>query len=104
MTTQAAPATIHHRGRPACHACQPAASAIELDSAIRFGFQMNVDSSTALAETAISSAATSPARRPRIAAPSQPVMATATMPPIAIQNVTAVGSAPERAAAGARSR
>ena len=51
------------------HACHAAARATELDSAIRFGFQMNVDSSTALAETAISSAATSPRPNRRSLAP-----------------------------------
>ena len=65
---------------------------------------MNVDSSTALADTAISVAATMPATGPPIDRASQPVTPTATTPPSAIQAVTAVGSTPETAAAGARRR
>ena len=66
MTTHAAPATTHQRARPLVHARHAAASAIELASATRFGFQMNVDSSTALAEIAIRSPAIEPAIGPAI--------------------------------------
>ncbi len=103
VTTAAAPATTHQPARRVPQACQAAASAIELDKAIRFGFQMNVDSSTALPDTARRSAATMPAIGPAIARASHPVTATAITPPRAIQAVTAVGSAPETRAAGARS-
>jgi hypothetical protein len=41
------PASSHHRGRPVDHARHAPASAIALESAMRFGFQMKVDSSTA---------------------------------------------------------
>ena len=65
-----------------------------LESAIRFGFQMNVDSSTAVAETAIASPATRPATGPPIARASHHVTATAAIPPSAISAVTASGESP----------
>ena len=87
------------------HARHAAASAIELDRAIRFGFQMKIDSSTALAETARSSAAIRPASGPPIERASQPVTATAATPPSGDQRRH--GDRDRRAtasAAGARSR
>ena len=82
-------------------AYQAPASAIELDRAIRFGFQMNVDSSTADAETAIASPATSPATGPPIDRASHHVTRTAAIPARAISPTTASGeSPPVRKAAG----
>ncbi len=70
---------------------------------MRFGFQMNVDSSTADDETAMSSPATNPATGPAMARPSHHVTPTAAMPARAIANVTANGeSPPVSSAAGAR--
>ena len=57
-------ASSHHRARRVDHARQAPASATALDSAMRFGFQMNVDSSMADAEIAIRSPATNPATGP----------------------------------------
>src|SRR5436190_6144779 len=104
VTTAAMPASSHHRGLRLRQACHAAARAIELDKAIRFGFQMKIDSSIALDETANRSAARRPAIGPAIDRASQPVTATAATPPSAIQVVTATGSACDSAAAGARSR
>jgi len=104
VTTAAAPAAIHQPGRRLRHACHAAASAIELDNAIRLGFQMKIDSSIALEDTARRRAASRPAIGPAIERASQPVTITAATPPSAIQVVTATGSPPESAAAGARSR
>src|SRR5437773_7244475 len=98
VTTAAPPATTHQRARPVVQACHPAASATELASGIRFGFQMNVDSSTALVETVIRRPAIRPATGPPIERPSHHVTATASMPASAIVAVTAIGSAPDSAA------
>ncbi len=69
---------------------------------MRFGFQMNVDSSTALADTAMRSPATAPATGPPIARASHHVTPTAATPASAIAPTTPSGSAPVSAAAGAR--
>ena len=58
-------ATSHQPGRRLVQARHAPASATALDSAIRFGFQMNVDSSTAAGEMAIARPATNPATGPR---------------------------------------
>ena len=68
---------------------------------MRFGFQMNVDSSIADAETAISPAATRPAAIPPIDRASHQVTATAATPAAAMAATTATGSEPESAATGA---
>ncbi len=97
-----APARSHQRGRCVDHACQAPARAITLERAMRFGFQMKVDSSTADAETAIASPATSPATGPAMDRASHHVTSTAVMPPSAMSAVTANGeSPPVSAAAGA---
>jgi len=96
-------ATSHQPGRRPVHARQAPASATALDSAIRFGFQMNVDSSTAAGEMAIASPATSPATGPATDRASHQVTPTAAIPASAIQATTASGeSPPVSAAAGAR--
>ena len=80
---------------------QAPASAIALESAMRFGFQMNVDSSTAEVETAIASPATSPATGPPIERASHHVTRTAAIPASAMSATTARGeSPPVRNAAG----
>ena len=71
-----------------------------LDNAMRFGFQMNVDSSIALADRAITSAATMPAIGPEIERASHQVTATAATPASAISATTNVGCAPDTNAAG----
>src|SRR5439155_505888 len=70
--------------------------------ALSFGFQMNVDSSTALVETAMRRAATTPATGPPIERASHQPTATARMPAMAISAVTASGSELDSHAAGAR--
>ena len=83
------------------HACQAPANAIALDSAMRFGFQMNVDSSTAEVETAIASAGDQARDRPPIERASHHVTRTAAIPANAMSAVTASGeSPPVRKAAG----
>jgi hypothetical protein len=69
---------------------------------MRFGFQMNVDSSTALEETAMSRPAAAPAIGPEIERASHHTTPTATTPAAAIAAVTASGSDPDSHAAGAR--
>ena len=54
------------------HARQAPARATALESAMRFGFQMNVDSSTAAVDVAMTSPATSPATGPPIDARQPP--------------------------------
>ena len=88
------PASSHQRGRPVDHARQAPARAIALDRAIRFGFQMKVDSSTADADTAITSPATSPATGPPMSRASHHVTSTAAIPASAIRAVTASGESP----------
>ena len=97
-------ATIQAIGRAssADHARHAPANAIALVSATRLGFQMNVDSSTALAETAIRAPAANPAIGPPIDRASHHVTATAATPASAISAVTATGSAADSHAAGAR--
>ncbi len=68
---------------------------------MRFGFQMNVDSSIALADTAITRAATSPATGPATDRARNQVTATAATPSRAISATTIVGFAPDSQAAGA---
>ncbi len=95
------PASSHQRGSRVDHARQAPASAMALDSAMRFGFQMNVDSSTAEVETAIATPATRPATGPPIDRASHHVTRTAAIPASAMSAVTASGeSPPVRNAAG----
>ncbi len=95
-------ATSHQRGRRVVHARQAPARAIALDSAMTFGFQMNVEPSTADVETASTRPATNPATGPPIDRPSHQVTATAAIPARAIVRTTASGeSPPVRKAAGA---
>ena len=76
-----------------------------LDKAIRFGFQMNVDSSIADVETAIARPATTPATGPAIDRASHQVTTTAAMPASAMSATTARGeSPPVRKAAGDRTK
>ena len=94
-------ATSHHRRSPPDHAFHAAARAIALDNAMRFGFQMNVDSSTAAAEAAMATAATTPAIGPPTDRPSHHTTPTAAIPASAMTATTASGeSPPVRAAAG----
>ena len=69
---------------------------------MRLGFQMNVDSSTAAADVAISRPAMNAAAGPPIERASHQVTATAAIPAMAIIPVTATGSEPDSQAAGAR--
>ena len=73
-------ATSHHAGRRVVQARHAPASATALDRAIRLGFQMKVDSSTAAGEMAIASPATNPATGPAIERASHQVTPTAAMP------------------------
>ena len=57
-------ASSHHRARPLDQARHAPASAMALERAMRFGFQMNVDSSIADADTAIEQAGDEPRDRP----------------------------------------
>ena len=96
-------ATSHHHGRCVRHACQAPARATALDSAIRLGFQMNVEPSTAEVDMASSRPATRPATGPAIDRASHQVTATAAIPASAMTDTTASGeSPPVRKAAGAR--
>ena len=61
---------------------------------MRFGFQMNVDSSTAAVETAIARPATMPATGPAIERASHQVTPTAAIPASAMAATTASGSSP----------
>ena len=65
------PRRSHQRGEPPRQACHAPARATALARPMRFGFQMNVDSSTAAPDTARSRPATSPAHGPPIE-PRQP--------------------------------
>ena len=71
---------------------------------MRFGFQMNVDSSTAEVETAIASPATSPATGPPIERASHQVTTTAAIPANAISATTASGESPPVTSAAGESR
>jgi hypothetical protein len=102
VTACAIPATTHHQGDPPRQARQAAPSDTALESATKFGFQMNVDSSIALALTAMRPAATRPATGPPMPRASHHTAATAATPASAIAPTTTSGSAPERRAAGAR--
>ena len=96
-------ATSHQRRSPPDHAFQAPARATALESAIRFGFQMNVDSSTAAVDVAITSPATRPATGPPIDRASHHTTPTAAMPATAMSVTTARGeSPPVSAAAGDR--
>ena len=76
---------------------------IALLRAMRFGFQMNVDDSIDVAETAAASPATAPATGPPITRASHQTTATAAIPARAIRVTTASGeSPPVSAAAGLR--
>ena len=87
------------------HARHAPLRAIALDRAIRFGFQMNVDSSIAEAEIAIASPATTPATGPAIDWASHQVRTTAAIPASAMSVTTARGeSPPVRKAAGASTK
>jgi len=101
VTPTATRAATHQAGRRLFQARHVAASATALDNAIRLGFQMNVDSSIAAAETAIRRPAVKPAARPPIARANHQVTPTAATPPAAMKATTPTGSAPVRAAAGA---
>ena len=102
VTSKPRVATIHHRARPVRCACQAPASATLDDRAIRFGFQITVDSRVELAETAMSSPATKPASGPPIDRASHHVTPTAAMPARAIAPTTTVGLPLEIQANGAR--
>ena len=71
---------------------------------MRFGFQMNVDSSTADAETAIASPATRPGHGTADRACQPPRDTTAAIPASAIANTTASGESPPVSAAAGASR
>ena len=101
MTASPTAATSHHAARRVVHARQAPATAIAEESAMRFGFQMKVDSSTALAETAIRKPAIKPAIGPPIERATHHVTATAATPESAISPTTHVGSPPPSHAAGA---
>ena len=87
-------ARSHQRALRVDQARHAPANAIALVSAIRFGFQMKVDSSIAEAETAIRSPATIPATGPAIDRASHHVTPTAAIPNRAICQVTASGESP----------
>ena len=91
-------------GRPVDHARHAPANATALVRAIRFGFQMKVDSSIAEAETAINSPATMPATGPAMERASHHVTPTAAIPNSAICHVTASGESPPVNAADGASR
>src|SRR3954464_5019663 len=94
-------ATSHHRRSAPDHAFHAPARAIALDNAMRLGFQMNVDSSTAAADVAMASAATTPAIGPPTDRPSHHTTPTAAIPASAITATPAGGeAAPGRAAPG----
>ncbi len=94
-------ASSHHRGEPLRQARSAAAKASADATGMRFGFQMNVDSSIPDGETAARSPATAAATGPPIIRASHQVAATAPMPNRAIQPMTATGSGPNTATAGA---
>ena len=71
---------------------------------MRFGFQMNVDSSTADAETAIASPATRPATGPPMSRASHHVTSTAAIPASAMRATTASGESPPVSSAAGDSR
>jgi len=103
VTAVPAPARSHQRGCCAVRARHAPARAIELERAMRFGFQRNVDSSMAAIETAMTRPAISPAIDPAMDRASHQVTPTAAMPTRAISATTASGeSPPVNAAAGAR--
>ena len=93
---------MYQRSRPLDQARQAAASVRALDRGTRLGFQMNVDSPIAAADTAIRPPATSPATGPAMERASHHVARTAPTPAAAMAATTAPGSASDRAAAGAR--
>ncbi len=101
VTAVPAAATTHQPHAPPDHARHAPASAIALESAMRFGFQMKVDSSIAAAEIAIANPATSPAIGPAMARASHHTTPTAAIPANAMSVTTASGeSPPVRNAAG----
>ena len=99
-----AAASTHQRARRVVQARHEAASATALVRAMRFGFQMKVDSSIADADTAMTSPATRPATGPPIERASHHVTPTAAMPNSAISNTTASGESPPVSAAAGVSR
>ncbi len=102
VTAVAAADASHQRPSRLVQARHAVASASALNRGIGFGFQMNVDSSTAEIETAMRRPAASPATGPAIARASHHVTATAAIPLSAMSATTASGeSPPVRAAAGA---
>ena len=106
VTTPADPiASAHQPARPLVQPFHAAAIERTAKKPIGFGFQMNVDSSIAAGDTASSvpatRPATGPATRPPIERASHHVSATAAIPSSAMKAVTATGSPPESAAAGA---
>ena len=95
------PLAIHHRALPDRRAMTVAAYARAEAAGIRFGFQMNVDSSMPAGEIAARSPAAAPASGPPTSRASHHVAATAAIPNNAISPVTTTGSAEEITAAGA---
>ena len=90
--------------RPVVQARQAPARAIALESAMRFGFQMNVDSSMADAETAIASPATSPRPARRSTGPATRSRRRPRSPPARSATTTASGESPPVSAAAGASR
>src|SRR2546426_8115987 len=102
VTAIPAAATSHHRARCVVQARQAPANVTAEERAIRFGFQMNVDPSTAVADTQRSRAAAIPASGPAIARASHQVTVTATTPDKAISPATQDRSPPPGQGEGAK--
>ncbi len=101
VTMAPMPLAIHHRAWPDRRAITAPAYARAEAAGIRFGFQMNVDSSMPAGEIAARSPAAAPASGPPTSRASHHVAATAAIPNSAISPVTTTGSAEEITAAGA---
>ncbi len=97
----AAAARSHQRALRVVHARQAAVTASALVNCTRLGFQRNVDSSTAVAETAMRKPAVAPATNPPTARASDATSATASTPRTAISPTTIAGSPLPSQAAGA---
>ena len=97
-------ARSHHRALRRTHASRAPTSASALAAGMTFGFQRNVDDSTAVADVARTSAAARPATGPPIDRASHHVSPTATMPRTAMSATTIVGSEPPEIAAAGASR
>ena len=102
VTIAPMPHATHHRAFPDRRAITAAAYASAEAAGIRFGFQMNVDSSMPAGDIAARSPAAAAAIGPPTSRASHQVPATAAIPNSAISPVTTPGSAPEIIAAGAR--